>query len=308
MLKKKKNFLKTNNITSLFGKKSKDLIPYVFPVAWIHLNKYENNSEKNRFEKISDLFLKLRVYLNDNIKNQLLITKEFLNKHGIYDRDYFQKDKLENFIKFIKSEECLKINPSKTINEIIIEAVFNSKNEEIDNNIDFQKISLKEDIFYKTSYSSTPKDLIHKWKKPFSPQSTKNIKKINLETNIDFLLEDKTDPNLYPILNEKNYKIKYDNPQMVIDNLEPEIAKIKGLSINSPQQVLLNYTRPLTRMKKAKIKNNGINISNIFSTIDLERIKKKNKLLEYIILERSKNILQLENNKKLYEFDYKTKK
>ena len=150
--------------------------------------------------------------------------------------------------------------------------------------------------------------MIHKWKKPFSPQSTKNIKKINLETNIDFLLEDKTDPNLYPILNEKNYKIKYDNPQMVIDNLEPEIAKIKGLSINSPQQVLLNYTRPLTRMKKAKIKNNGINISNIFSPIDLERIKKKNKLLEYIILERSKNRLQLENNKKLYEFDYKTKK
>lgn len=120
-------------------------------------------------------------------------------------------------------------------------------------------------------------------------------------TNIRSITSKVNNANSPPILNEKIYKIEYNNPQAVIENLEPEIAKIKGLSINKskPKIPIKNYTKAINNLKKSK-KNliSQVTTSGQLPEGDLEQIKKKNKLLEYIVLQRSKNRLKLENDKK----------
>lgn len=429
----KKSFLKSNNITSLLEKKKKDFIPYVFPVAWIHTNQFTNISEKNRYQKITDLFLKLRVYLNENPQNELIIAKEFFNKHGIYEREFFDIETLSNFILFINSDECLKIDPSKSLKEIIIEACFgnvyecedliksnseennnaylktkqdthlisnnytndNTHNEtnvhSENNNVNFMNST---NGFNNTNSQFNSTNIMLKSSKNFStnpnrninisnnsPNSTKNInlsQSINnnfqktapitktykelmksqmnskLLNNLNYYLnpatsnsikmpgnfennndnnynnfihhyneknqitipealnspfkEERNNADQHPILNEKIYKIEYSNPKAVIENLEPEISKIKRLSINKhfyPQLEKKSYEKEINNMKKSKKKlHEQVRISGQLPLKDLEELKKNNKLLEYIVLQRSKNRLKLENDKKVFELEF----
>lgn len=390
--------------------KKKDFIPYVFPVAWIHPFNYSNISEKNRYEKITDLFLKLRVYLNENQENELIIAKEFLIRHGIYDKEYLAIDKLSNFIHFIKSNHCLRINPSRVLKEIIQEAcrynsyidnnedkissehnnIYNMNNDVVvssENNVNNQyamnansnineNASLNEQSpnllnnsnrYYdanKTN-SNSPQhknglnnsnlnsnythnnELVKSANNFFSKNGTNHLKhfsdyenfkamskndlvsslyprlkpstsqslqlrnnNLNVEKapNAQYKLEERTNASMHPILNEKIYKIEFSNPKAVIDNLEPEIARIKGLSINKSQKKVTqkSYERAINNMKKSKRKLNE-EINNTVGQLplkDIEQIKKKNKLLEYIILQRSKNRLKLENDKRVFELEY----
>jgi len=523
LLYQKKNYLKTNNLTSLLEKKKKDFIPYIFPVARIHTNSYKNISEKNRFEKLTDLFLKLRVYLFENPQNELIITKEFFIKHGIYNNEFFTFEKLSNFINFVKSEDCLKFHPSKSLKEIIFEVVnlpyeeyneyllmtnnaakdleglmgvedFNENenennyandnndinefvgndndiyNHNTDNNIfesmedklenennvennnennndndndnddynhdnifttknskepkknvcDLQvsahlltdnfncnnnnnnhdhikelEFNEKDLINYKTNinYShlnkyqhfentNTPNYINRTKTKFFTKINTKNnynstnqqnlninfnnIKRnptknntinnfnqistkyqekfLNLNNNNnkfeknEFKFKSKT-PNTIttkndqnaledfllgqakyryhrggnPILNEKIYKVEYDNPKIIIENLEPEIEKIKKsreefIARNSNFNFKLmerNYEKSLDRIKKPqKLLEKFISTSGQLPIKDIEHIKKKNKLLEYIILQRCKNRFKLEDDKKVFDLYY----
>ena len=305
LLNQKKNYLKTNNITSLLEKKSNDIVPYIFPVNWIHQNKFGNNSEKNRFEKFTDLFLKLRVYFEENPDNEIIIAKEFLNKHGIYEKEFFDIDKLGNFINFIKGNSCLKINPLKTLKEIIIDALQDNDEEEKDTFIDLKKKkNFKGGNLYH-SYTSRGNQFYKAKNKPSTANSFNNSKNFNnSENSFNNKPNNKKNNNLHHILNEKLYKIEFDNPQAVIDNLEPEIAKIKGLSINPQEKIEKNFTKSINQLKKMKNITNEVSTNGYLQAKDFEQLKKKNKLLEYIILQRSKNRLKLENDKKVFEIDY----
>jgi len=48
-----------------------------------------------------------------------------LIKHEIYNKDYYAIDKINNFLKYIKSN--YKIDPTKTLEEIIVEALHFNK-------------------------------------------------------------------------------------------------------------------------------------------------------------------------------------
>jgi len=390
--------------------KKKDFIPYVFPSTWIHPNSYGNISEKNRFEKITDLFLKLRVYFNENQENELIMAKEFFIRHGIYDKELFTIDKLSNFIVFIKSDDCLKFNPSRALKDIIMDSCYintfenpNSSNYENHvfpsnlNNFINENININPDNFQNPNNLSSfhqngnnfmnapensnnnpnnnsilrtsnnmntsvalnqPKsnttmqaniqtdnnnyencdynynnyninmnfssnnrflgnkniiqnNLISK-AKPSTSQSVKirNIHFNNIEKggNLIFNPEERTNASMHPILNEKIYKIEYQNPKAIIENLEPEIAKIKGLSINDSAKKVetKSYERGINNLKKSKkILNEEIrSTTGQLPLKDIEQIKKKSKLLEYIVLQRSKNRLKLENDKKVFELEY----
>ncbi len=380
MLSQKKKFLKTNNITSLLEQKKKDFIPYVFPVVWIHPNSYGNISEKNRFEKITELFLKLRVYLDENSDNELIIAKEFLIRHGIYDKEYLLIDSLTNFINFIKSDDCLKINPSRTLKYIILNAchintgnnnlmeyeeenlISDDRSMDVNNQENYDNVISENNAFFNNNvrilgnYYSNIKDAnnnnnynentniisaeinsqttdLHNFNlrthnkffnhynisnnlnlnanKPATTQSLKLRNNMNFNSKNNILSPDnRTNPTFHPILNEKIYKIEYNNPKVVIDNLEQEIAKIKGLSINVSQKKIKKkrYEMGINNLKQNKKKlNEEISTSGQLPIKDMEQIKKKNKLLEYIILQRSKNRLKLENDKKVFELEYNEK-
>lgn len=416
LLSQKQSYLKANKLTSLLEKRSKDFIPYVFPVALIHKKDFKNISEKNRYEKITDLFLKLKVYLETNEAKEMAIAKEFFIKHGIYDREYFTFERLANFIKFIRSGERdnIWINPTKSLKDIIIDAslnynsskkikhfyqaleyntenkIYKNYNQSASNNhVDFNYYKIQNDsqldggnskdvsnsnvcqanksisnlnglnsnnninISYNNNtayaasnfssnsklpyvitvgendkevnnkqrenkdnqnYKSMANDYVYS-KRIYKPTKLKNLnfKKFSLmhsnEKNLNIInqnnsISDKLiNANYHPILNEKIYKIEYNNPQKVIDNLEPEIAKIKGSSIyaSTSKLSLKSYSKPINNSKK---KTNGKFSNSIqFPADDLDQIKKKNKLLEYIVLQRSKNKLNLENNKKLFDLE-----
>jgi hypothetical protein len=139
------------------------------------------------------------------------------------------------------------------------------------------------------------------------PMTSIGLKNINQKSDLEF--EDRLNADNYPILNEKNYKMQYNNPKLVIDILEPQIMQIKGLSINSQMEKnLRNYEKKLNKIKKPKKQlSKIISIDGQLPPKDLEQIKKKNKLLEYVILQRSKNRFKLENEKRVFELDYSEK-
>ncbi len=426
-MSQKKNYLKNNKITSILGQKTKDYIPYVFPVAYLHMNEFRNISEKNRYEKYTDLFLKLRTYLNQNPENELDIIKEFFIKHSIHDKNLLTYENITNFILFVKSDDCLKISPTKTLKEIISDAcyfypnyankdnnnsyilenneIFNEKDSEyafsdnsykdrifnknffnsniyINGNKEFLNNSIHDNLIYlrkanmqmfmktvsinrnnssnnknnlnNTNYGNIINELnndnsfIEKKNNNYcypvitqsnycSLNDTKNMKStfsvfktassisnnnLNLSSNKmrKFLSrvdkntslnhsQNKIDLNSNPILHENNYKIEYQNPRAVIENLEPEITKIKGLSISKNKQLFKkkNYERDINNLKITKKKlSEEIPTSGQFPLKDIEQTKKKNKLLEYIILQRTKNRLKLENDKKVFELDINT--
>ena len=532
LLHEKKNYLKLNILTSLLEKKKKDSIPYIFPVARIHTNSFKNISEKNRFEKITDFFLKLRVHLFENPENELIIAKEFFIKHGIYNINLFTFEKLSNFINFIKSEDCVKFHPSKSLKEIILEVVNlpydkyidylmmnninnndnynenyndndNNNNYDIDNNefdgmminmemenidnlnintcnefadynnnnidenncnenndnqncynstnnskdISPQKCDIqisahlltdnyynknnnhlntyntninidannnlvdnlfteKDLLNYKTNhllshlnkyqyfentpnfinrtntnFFANPKNKIRNYKSlnedVFNLNTNATKQNFNTNTNntnahgyiqntTKFIQNNinNTHNTFYqknkkitknppqsssspivnkcvrqnekedillcqtkykyhrggnPVLNEKIYKVEYNNPKFIIEYLEPEIEKIKksreeiiaknnknfNFNINLIER---NYEKSLDRIKKPqKYLEKFIISSGQLPLKDLEYIKRKNKLLEYIILQRSKNRYRLEDEKKVFDMDYGNK-
>lgn len=324
--------------------------------------------------------MKLRVYFNENPENELIIAKEFLIRHGIYDKEYLALEKLSNFIYFIKSDDCLKINPSRALKDLILDGCHYGT--EDNNMMDYQEENLISDHhsmnmnnlennnenvisennanpnnsnllktsgnFYSNNKNSnnninlnnntnlnsagnnSQTDLhnfnLHTHNKFFNnfnfrsnpningikPSTSQSVKmRNNLHNNICnnnvFSSDERTNASMHPILNEKIYKIEYSNPKAVIDNLEPEIAKIKGLSINLSQKKVKKkrYEMGINNMKKNKKKlNEEVSTSGQLPLKDIEHIKKKNKLLEYIVLQRSKNRLKLENDKKVFELEY----
>lgn len=403
----------------------------------------------------------------------MIIAKEFFIRQGIYEKELFAIDKLSNFIEFIKSDESLKINPSRALKDLIIDACFynsnnnytnsnngydytenedekkggeeeadeqedkyiteniftnsnyygvikqnqsegnlrsqkNNKNsnKQIDNNriinnisnLNGNSMSRTNNNFHafqqlnqnsnnyenfnakqqqqKRSFSnlninnnSTSDSNYNNNQIPFyqsaktqnysstkhlnnnnsnfnnTNKSKNNFKKGNYnhndtnnnlnhksEKNVNlntYTTNERTNACSYPILDEKSYKIEYNNPKVVIENLAPEIAKIKSLSINNNSTNNLNH---LNNFKKSQLQNKEFNKSinnnncisdsnfinnkigkNFYEQIstsgqllakDVEQIKKKNKLLEYIVLQRSQNRLKLENEKKIFDLDF----
>jgi hypothetical protein len=316
LLTQKKNFLKTNAITHYMEKKG-DEVPYVFPIAWIHQNDYNNFSEKNRYEKISQLFMKLRYFIERNEENEKEYLKEFMMKHGIYDPEYYTLDRLNNFMNFLNSK--LKINPTKTIKQIIIDAT-NYKGEDLeDNNMRRTYISHKARKIMQYSMDSIRK----------SP--AKNRKKQDEDRYSMMHYSAKNQP----ILQAKTFALDLNDPQSIIEGLEEEFFRLKNgftghgfknlndsdgpdsVKSQHPKSSLSKHANhsisgesPPTENKflnlpkeKANhtVTSKSVRLPKVSAEFDLDTIKKKNKLLEYIVLQRSKSKYQLQQDMRRFK-------
>jgi len=306
--KGKKQFMKRNPMTYYMDKRVIEDIPHVYPIVWIHQNDYGNISEKNRYEKITQMFLKLRYYIENDENNEKNYLKEFMMKHGIYEEKFYTIDKLNNFMNFLKSDSISRMNPHKTIKEIIIDATNYGENE-----FEFILASTEE---------KSPNIDKHERKKKLNITST-IINNSNLPGPKKYfgLEEDRFNMCSYlshpqPILDEKKFKIK--NEHMMIDKLEKEMERLRqgegglnfivnetNLNINSsPKRNLLSKKNTLglggNKYEKTE-KNEKIIISEdinreivnvvlppVRNEIDIDLVKKKNKLLEYILLNRTR--------------------
>jgi hypothetical protein len=233
LLIQKRNFFKANPVTYYTQKSSRAEIPLVFPTSKISGQEYINNSEKKRFEKVTDQFMKLKQYIIHDEKNEKNYIKEFMIKNGIYDNELYTIDKLTNFGNFLFSN--LQIDTSKNLKEIIRDACF------------------------------------------FDPENIPEIKKFVKQSKKRF-----TSRQITPERNEKSNnlildkKLEFYNPKTVMNNFENELSELN--TSNLPFIKKNNKTFELDLGNSYRIKKGKI-----------DHVRKKNKLLEYVVWERSKS-------------------
>lgn len=266
-----KIFMKNNAITHYMDKKFGE-IPQIFPVALIHDYDFRNNSEKNRFERITALLYKIRHYIENDEDNEIHIIKEFMIKSGIYNQDYYEIDKLTNISNFLRSD--FKINPLKTLQQIIIEAANGRVNLDSESKSDCLYIAKRQNLLLSQS------SMVFKRQKP--------------ETEEKFEYGNQTHLLQSQRILEKRFKFAFDNKQSVINELENELKMVY-------QKKNLENSMNKTKSKFRKAGPPTINSESGTTPQYMEDIRKKNKLLEYIVLQRTKNNFFLDDEKKKYE-------
>ena len=92
-------------------------------------NTIENDSEKQKYDKLSETFLKIKCLLSLDCKagNEREYIKNFFIRFGYKDKEVTE-DKITNFLNFLNIEP-FQLNPSKSLNENILFAMNNKISE-----------------------------------------------------------------------------------------------------------------------------------------------------------------------------------
>ena len=320
----KSNFIlkKSQSITNFLNQKVIEKIPIIFPLNLSYKNSYESQSEKNRQEKIIDKFIQLKTYIKSQPENENMIIKEFLIKNGFEDSKNFSPDKLNNLSYFLNHP--FNFDSKKRIKEIINEALnYKPTNEELisDQNklkeVNFflngenKKIEIQN---YSSQYykkiKALPKPLYHKKKNFFESinqeklyenlckheQSHQNLNEMisSLEEEFKQLNNEKVS------INGKNNNLIYkENPinkqiedkNKLVPNLCLSYKGFSKLNMNKINKNNKKINNIKTKEEKIKEINDRLYYNfkqNSNNSFDIEKIKRRHKLTEYIILERAK--------------------
>ncbi len=333
---KKSSFdvIHSSNNTNYLERKYFQNIPIIFPVFFSFRNEYENQSEKNRQEKIIDKFIQLKTHIINQPENKNILLKEFLIKNGLDDSKNFTIDKLNNFTLFLNHP--FNFDSKKSIKEILNEGLnYQATNEELIS--DQNKLK---DINYFLNGEINKKDNLnyssHFYKKINAFPKTSFYKKKNFNDSIDY---EKFNEYLTMKNNFNNKNLKE-----VISSLEEEFDKIKNEKITISEKVknkliqdlkkhkiednnklipnLCLSSKSFAKLNLKKFNNESIKMRNMINKEDrineindrlfynlknnstdkifMNKIKRRHKLTEYIILNRAKYKFLIETkNKKL---------
>lgn len=332
---KNKMYNKMDNIhtTCLLDRKLINEIPVTVPIYLSHNIHYDSISEKNRHEKIAQLLIKLKTYIAKDPENDLATVKEFMLKHGIYNHEYYELEKLNNIILFLN--HSLTIDPKKTLGDIIKEAANYQPSEQdlLDikegkgmNKTDICKISVNtikaernndnKDHSKTSSINFYNKDKMlnideekfyEKVKREYKPKELKELVK-GLEEEFVNIQKEKIEKieknnNIWnPQVNHNEKPFVLDNNQFVPNLCLSSKIVNKGL-MKKIQQHNEKLLKKMNKQQKIREINQRMYYSSILkeNSVDLEEIKRRNKLTEFIILERAKKQLALEHEKQKLE-------
>lgn len=313
-----------NHVTCLLDKKDKGEVPITYPVFLSLNNQYDTMSEKTRHEKIMDKFIKLKSLILRNLDNAHLYIKEFLLKNNITNSDYYSKEKLNCFKNFLK--KTFSFDPKKTLNEIINDAVqyepvsgdehFIEENEGcVINHHQYQKAQVQHksnntQSFFRQS-SNEPKSKIYSLSLDqdiFFNQVHRNKKKKDLEGLVNELESEFDRMNKeHQIQIRKINRIK--NKPIMINQLTDNNVFVPNLCLGNKvfhSGIVNNLTRQkeiIENKYKHKKKIFNINRRLYYSLTNKDKemlikdIRRRNKLTELIILERSKKVLYITQRK-----------
>lgn len=273
-VKQRKQCAKLNLISPLLHDTKEKAIPFGDPLPLIHDQRFENESELHRFQKISNSLLNLRYKINNNPELEMPLLKEFIFNNGIYKTECFSIKSLNKLSSFIKSN--FTINPKKSLKMVLIELIDSSRSEN------------------KAANTVVFKSLIRDKR----GKSANNIKKSKINQNHDIRLNMSLQKSLY-----ENKVLRTDidlinNPEMTIEELKKEINRC---SRNTPFKKAAHKTflNGYNNMRNTDYKFQQSSSKDDFQ-IDINEIKKQNKLLEYICYEKAMNNLQVNKcNKKV---------
>ena len=110
-----------NQVTCYLNRKLISDLPITFPLFLSYNNNYKTFSEKNRVEKILNKFVCLKTHIVKDYNNKEKILREFMLKNGITDESYYSLENLQNFNNYLRKP--FHFDSKKTIEEIITEAI-----------------------------------------------------------------------------------------------------------------------------------------------------------------------------------------
>ena len=326
-----------NGYSVLFSKKKNDgKIPITFPLICSNMIDCDSISQRARYENIMEAFIKLKSMI-ENDKNQGKFNErqyiiEFVSNKNI-DKENLTEENLGNFSNFL-NRKILPIDTNKTLKENILialnyngEELDESNNNNLNNNTNTeQKLSPndKKPSFNKNQIILTETNIFNKkpleydiprQKKLLSEENFKNDYQLknSLEKELEIIedeLENKQDKinkveanlNLLPFESDyyyKHYLSLKKNKKAVKKDLRlisqkefnrVNIEKNEGKRKVNNKYNLYNFNE---RLYYTWYKNNNIG--------DIKNYKKKTKLTEYIIYNRTKEKLINEEIKKIAE-------
>jgi hypothetical protein len=291
----KKQFFNSpsNSMSYILNKSKENDIPIVYPNFVSFCKSYNSESEKDRYEKNKSLIIKLQYFFNNYWHKRNEISKDFFNQNNIFDEKYYNNQNFENFSNFIK-HNFNNIDCKKTIKEIIDEGIkFEYKEDE--KNKENQNKEIKEKYGYRNSmYLEKDKKVIESFRKHLDKMYNDNTNQnllyfkhkygkidtfkgkslANCLTKQKLLYKKYNNKTLSPF--QKNSVDEYDEND--VKELEKELnslneIKLNDNDINDQRNKRLYYTFNLKKMRKNPE----------------ELIRKKKKLLEYIVLQNVKN-------------------
>ena len=230
------------------------------------------NSEKIRFYNMMERLSRIKLFIESNPDNEIEVLKKCLINMGIFNKSYFSENKLNNFLKFIKSESFA-VDPSKNLKENIIN-ILNNDNILKENNSSVSSIDkdlsnhIKSVIqMYKTLYRN--KSLVCKTLDKF---------KVNRDDlNIGFNIKKQK-----IILGKRNKVdlIKY--PDKIMNEIENKFKDRKVDIINNKTFSNSYWIRNLKKF------NSNYNLNEVID-YDMNELKRKNLLTEYACLMKAKD-------------------
>ncbi len=319
-----KNKINKDELIGYDGKliKSKiDNIPITFPTSYIHNKKYISISERERYEKINDTFLKLKHLssLDNNDKFLSQYIRDFSKKYGF---TILSNEQVINFTKFLQKEP-FPIDVNKSMKDNVSLALsysennlknlknYNKNNNNLYNEHTIRSSSTAKSIEVNKSKMKTLLDDMEKQSKLYRDKSTKDTETLykELTNELDTIIHEreKTKNIKIPLPQHKNNN-SYNSLYITQKDLSNNIGKNIDLRLGRREyeNENLNKTNPMKKMKLIEMNKrlyyNRVEKQNGF---DLSQIEKNKKMTEYIVRERTKRKLIMNKIKEEYENDLK---
>lgn len=305
----------------IFSNKTKiDNIPLTFPITYTSNYNYNSSSEQSRFEKLMNSLLKVKYmisfYTEKNKFKEHII--QFLLKENIPAEliNEFNIIKIKDFLEQDTCEIEKKLNPSFSSKENIMNIILNKKNKDSsklfisqsERNIRNRKVNYSNTLTFNSSDDSTQ-----------VPYGNISLAKQQNYLYCDYAINEKE---IIPVLGNELKKIaeEFQENKLKVNhvtkkNLRKAIINKDSQRLNQNEKTNLvdlrlgkyndeyyeNYSLNHDIKPKKKISdiNERLYYSNFDQTVDLDNIKRKKKLTEYIILQRiiqKNNIKQAESD------------
>ena len=326
-----------NGYSVLFSKKKNDgKIPITFPLICSNMIDCDSISQRARYENIMEAFIKLKSMI-ENDKNQGKFNErqyiiEFVSNKNI-DKENLTEENLGNFSNFL-NRKILPIDTNKTLKENILialnyngEELDESNNNNLNNNTNNeQKLSPndKKPSFNKNQILLTETNIFNK--KPLEydiPRQKKLLSEENFKN--DYQLKNSLEKELEIIedeLENKQDKINKVEANLNLLPFESDYYYKHYLSLKKNKKEVKKDLRLISRKEfnrvnmeknegKRKV-NNKYNLYNFNERLyytwyknnnigDIKNYKKKTKLTEYIIYNRTKERILDEKLKEIAE-------
>ena len=332
------SFFENESVTNFLNRKKVNNLPLTFPLCLLHKIKYNTASEKNRIETILNKFICLKTHIVNDPSNKEKIIKEFILKNTNIHKDELSDDKIDNFFNFLKFtlnfspnktikeiindamnfKKKIKLKPKILDPRIYMRSDFKYK---IINNLSKDEFNSsrhleknKTNLLSSLSFDVDLKKFSDFNNKTFNIQNKKLTDLLdNLEGELNEIKNYQLVQYNIPNKNNKNLRNNYDlnNHENTIEinkNMKNICLISRGISekfksFYNDYYNKNNLIKNEIKKKSLKKLNERMYYKNIRKNLneefDIEEIKKKLKLTEYIVLQRAKQALKLIKEKEI---------